>query len=63
MLTFDEVVRLVGSRRKPLLAAIDGLPLSGKTTLALRLVSELGAECVQLDDFVKPVAEWPSRLH
>jgi uridine kinase len=61
MLTFDEVVGLVGSRQRPVLVAIDGLPLSGKTTLALRLMNELGVECVHLDDFVKPEAEWPSR--
>ena len=36
MLTFDEVIALVASKPKPLLVAIDGLPLSGKTTLALR---------------------------
>jgi hypothetical protein len=38
MLTFDEVVSLVSSKQRPLLVAIDGLPLSGKTTLALRLI-------------------------
>ena len=61
MLTFDEIVALVASKPKPLLAAIDGLPLSGKSTLALRLVGQLGAECLALDDFVKPEAEWPSQ--
>jgi uridine kinase len=61
MLTFDEVVAVVGSRPKPSLVAIDGLPLSGKTTLSLRLVKELGADCLRLDDFVKPKMEWPSR--
>ena len=61
MLTFNEVVALVASRPKPLLVAIDGLPLSGKTTLALRLIKELGAECLGLDDLVRPEAEWPSR--
>ena len=61
MLTFNEVVALVGSRPKPLLVAIDGLPLSGKTTLALRLIKELGAECLGLDDLVRPETEWPSR--
>ena len=54
MLTFDEAVALVASKPEPLLVAIDGLPLSGKTTLALRLVQELGAECLSLDDFVRP---------
>jgi uridine kinase len=61
MLTFDDVIALVASKPKPMLVAIDGLPLSGKTTLALRLVKEFGAECMGLDDFVKPEAEWPSR--
>ncbi|MBV9252349.1 MAG: hypothetical protein JO227_24275 [Acetobacteraceae bacterium] len=44
-----------------MLVAIDGLPLAGKTTLAVRLVEELGAECLWLDDFVKPETEWPAR--
>ena len=61
MLTFDEVIALVASKPKPLLVAIDGLPLSGKTTLALRLIEEFGAECMGLHDFVRPEAEWPSR--
>jgi len=61
MLTFDEVIALVALKPKPLLVAIDGLPLSGKTTLALRLIEEFGAECMGLDDFVRPEEEWPSR--
>jgi uridine kinase len=61
MLTFDEVVALVASQPKPLLVAIDGLPLSGKTTLAQQVTEELGAECLGLDDFVRPEAEWSSR--
>jgi|ERR1700733_525721 uridine kinase len=61
MLAFKEVVALVASKPRPLLVAIDGLPLSGKTTLALWLVKELGAECLWLDDFVKPETDWPSR--
>ena len=61
MLTFAEVIALVASKPKPLLVAIDGLPLSGKTTLALRLIEEFGAECMGLHDFVRPEAEWPSR--
>src|SRR6516162_6642508 len=61
MLTFDEVIALVASKPKPMLVAIDGLPLSGKTTLALRLIEEFCAECMGLDDFVRPEPEWPSR--
>jgi uridine kinase len=61
MLTFDGVIALVASKPKPILVAIDGLPLAGKTTLALGLVEEFGAEYMGLDDFVRPEAEWPSR--
>ena len=61
MLTFKEVVALIASQSKPLLVAIDGLPLSGKTTLAQRVIEELGAECLGLDDLVRPEAEWSSR--
>jgi uridine kinase len=61
MLTFDEVIALVASKPKSLLVAIDGLPLAGKTTLALRLIKEFDAECMGLDDFVRPEAEWPCR--
>jgi uridine kinase len=61
MLTFDEVVALVAPQPKPLLVAIDGLPLSGKTTLAQQVAEELGAECLGLDDFVRSEAEWSSR--
>ena len=59
MLTFDEVVALVASPPKPLLVAIDGLPLSGKTSLAQQIIEELGAEClfdfVRYDEFVDAV--------
>ena len=61
MLTFNEVVALIASRPKPLLVAIDGLPLSGKTTLAQQIIEELGAECLGLDDLVRPEVEWSSR--
>ena len=61
MLTLDEVIAVVASKPKPMLVAIDGLPLAGKTTLALRLIKEFGAECMGLDDFVRPETEWPSR--
>jgi uridine kinase len=42
MLTFNEVVALIASRPAPQLVTIDGLPLSGKTTLAQRVIKELG---------------------
>jgi uridine kinase len=60
MLDFDEVIA-VAVRQSPLrLVAIDGLPLAGKSTLADRLTSALGAQCIRFDDFVKPEAEWRS---
>lgn len=58
---FDEVVSRVRAGVSPPLVAIDGLPVSGKSTLAERLCSELGLECIYLDDFVLPEAQWPSR--
>jgi uridine kinase len=43
------------------LLAIDGLPAAGKSTLADALAPRLGAQCIYLDDFLRPEAEWPSR--
>ncbi|RYE53389.1 MAG: hypothetical protein EOP20_13470, partial [Hyphomicrobiales bacterium] len=40
------------------LVGVDGLPVSGKSTLADRLVKEFGAEIIYLDDFVLPQDEW-----
>ena len=61
MIDFDEalsIARLSGAR----LIAIDGLPLSGKSTLAERFETEMQATCVYLDDFVWPEAEWRGRI-
>jgi uridine kinase len=60
MLDFQEVIGRVTQRSSPGLVAIDGLPLAGKSTLADRLAVTVGAECIRLDDFVKPEAEWRS---
>jgi uridine kinase len=60
MLDFDEVIARTVDRSPLRLVAIDGLPLAGKSTLADRLASAMGAQCVRLDDFVKPEAEWRS---
>jgi hypothetical protein len=60
MLDFEEVVARVVQRSRLRLVAIDGLPLAGKSTLADRLAPAVGAECVRLDDFVKPETEWRS---
>src|SRR6516164_501377 len=60
MLDFQEVVGRVTQRPGLRLVAIDGLPLAGKSTLADRVAVAAGAECIRLDDFVKPEAEWRS---
>jgi hypothetical protein len=60
MLDFEKIIERVVQQSPRRLVAIDGLPLAGKSTLADRLALELGTECVRLDDFVKPEAEWRS---
>jgi len=40
------------------LIAIDGLPCSGKTTLAMRLQEIHGFECLHVDEFLRPEEEW-----
>lgn len=62
MIDFDAAVALVASRPGARLIAIDGLPVSGKSTLADRLETELGAQCLYLDDFVRPEAEWRGHI-
>ena len=57
MIDFDAVLTLLRDRARGLIA-IDGLPVSGKSTLAERLEGELGAVTVYLDDFVRPEGEW-----
>ncbi len=54
-----DVVRMAHMALAPLIA-IDGLPCSGKTTLAERLRVGHGFDCVWLDEFVRPPVEWPS---
>jgi uridine kinase len=61
MLSFDEAVERVKQGIHPPLIGIDGLPVSGKSTLADRIRDELGYDCIALDDFVRPEASWPSR--
>jgi hypothetical protein len=58
MIDFDEAVALAIARPGIRLIAIDGLPLAGKSTLAGRIATALRGECIHLDDFVKPEAQW-----
>lgn len=62
MIDFDAAIALVASHPDTWLIGIDGLPVSGKSTLADRLETELGAQILYLDDFVRPEAEWRGRI-
>jgi uridine kinase len=57
-LTMDAAVEHV-TRLAPSLIAIDGLPCSGKSTMAKRLSERPGGDCIELDDFVLPQRDWP----
>jgi uridine kinase len=46
---------------QPALIAIDGLPCSGKGTLVGRLKERMDLDCIEVDDFVLPEEQWPSR--
>ena len=58
--TSDEVVARLADLPAATLIAIDGLPCSGKSTLADKIQTAYGFECLYLDDFVRPRDEWPS---
>ena len=59
-LSFDDAIERV-IRNRPSLVAVDGLPCSGKSTLAERLAQGLGGKCIALDEFVMPERFWQSR--
>src|SRR5690349_8006004 len=58
--TVSEAIRRVAALRQGALVAIDGLPVSGKSTLADRIVRGLGFAAIFLDDFVLPESQWPT---
>lgn len=60
-ITAAQVCDLVRSTRARLIA-VDGLPCSGKSTLAARLVHDFRIQIVPLDDFFLPVSEWPAEI-
>ena len=57
--TIEEAITAIESGPKPPLIAIDGLPCSGKSTLVERLSERFASDCIYLDDFVLPEADWP----
>ena len=58
MLSFEDAIEFA-KRKRPSLVAVDGLPCSGKSTLADRLLLALDGECIALDDFLLPERAWP----
>lgn len=63
MMTPDEVVHYLKDRPDIRLVGIDGLPVSGKSTLAERLIEVLGAEIIYFDDFILPKTDWPKPIN
>ncbi|MEO6013590.1 MAG: hypothetical protein ABIQ30_08415 [Devosia sp.] len=57
--SFDDIVGRIEQLAAPSLIGIDGLPCSGKSTLAERLEQHFGIETIYLDDFVLPDSQWP----
>ncbi len=58
MLSFGEACALA-RRRGTRLLAVDGLPCSGKSTLAGEIVETAGFQCIAVDDFFLPLSAWP----
>ena len=58
--TFDDIAERIRDLAAPGLIAIDGLPVSGKSTLADFLSKRLELDAVYLDDFVLPERLWPT---
>ena len=56
--TVDEAIRRAERGVQPPVIAIDGLPCSGKSTLAADLSKRINGECVYLDEFVLPEQAW-----
>ena len=57
-----EVITRVAKGVHPPLIAIDGLPCSGKSTLVENLQAHVDLDCIYLDEFVLPQAEWPADI-
>ncbi len=62
IITGDTLIERLQARANNRLIGIDGLPVSGKSTLADRLVETFGAELIYLDDFVLPQEHWPDPI-
>ena len=62
-LSADEAAAaLAGLNAAPRLIAVDGLPLSGKSTLAGSLADRFGWAVLEFDDFYLPAEDWPPSI-
>lgn len=59
--TFEDIVQRIERFAAPVLIGIDGLPCSGKSSLAERLQIHFGIKGIYLDDFVIYAPEWTTR--
>ncbi|MBN9335352.1 hypothetical protein [Devosia sp.] len=59
MMTAEETIAFLQKRPDIRLIGIDGLPVSGKSTLAESLIDALGAKVIYFDDFILPKKDWP----
>ena len=57
------MIGLLDGLRHGGLVAIDGLPCSGKSTLAERLVEGGGFQCIAVDEFFLPESAWRADAH
>lgn len=60
MTSLEELVSAIcelGSQQVPLMLAVDGPSAAGKSTLASRLASTLGASVVHMDDFYRDLTD------
>ncbi|MGV3574573.1 MAG: uridine kinase family protein [Devosia sp.] len=62
MIGTEALLDFLRDRQDIRLVGIDGLPVSGKSTLADRLIETFGAEVIYLDDFVLPQDQWPEPI-
>lgn len=61
-LTLEAAITQIERCSQLSLIAIDGLPCSGKSTMANRLARRFDFECIYLDEFVLPQKDWPPKI-
>jgi len=59
--TVDDLIARLQRGIEPPILAVDGLPCAGKSTMVGRLAEHIPLDCICIDDFGRPDAEWPDR--